>query len=241
MYINQLRNRKQYNEISARQWLYHPPWNDTGDAFEYFLKESAATKNDLGEYFTPRHIVKTMVKLANPQIGERIYDPFCGTGNFLTESFRHIWNTMARNDVNKRKLKEKTIFGNIKGHVGNRNEMAHAKGRFTILNEDAFGTAASGIFNSIKNIHKCMDGQIRIWFKDFLLRYCAKEFAEYDEISDIITEQMIQGFNLSAQELLVCSEMSVSRIIFKKPEFTSSLNEFKRRLRRYCKEQGYVN
>jgi type I restriction enzyme M protein len=48
-----------------------------GDSFEYFLKQSTATKNDLGEYFTPRHIVKVMVKLLNPQIGETIYDPFC--------------------------------------------------------------------------------------------------------------------------------------------------------------------
>ena len=47
-----------------------------GDAFEYFLKQSTATKNDLGEYFTPRHIIKVMVKLLNPQIGETIYDPF---------------------------------------------------------------------------------------------------------------------------------------------------------------------
>ncbi|MCL2049368.1 MAG: N-6 DNA methylase [Defluviitaleaceae bacterium] len=83
-----------------------------GDAFEYFLRESAATKNDLGEYFTPRHIVKTMVKLVNPQIGERVYDPFCGTGGFLIESFRHIWNTMARNDKNKETLREDTVFGN---------------------------------------------------------------------------------------------------------------------------------
>lgn len=83
-----------------------------GDAFEYFLKESAATKNDLGEYFTPRHIVKTMVKLANPQIGEKIYDPFCGTGGFLIESFRHIWNTMPRNDTTERMLREATIYGN---------------------------------------------------------------------------------------------------------------------------------
>ncbi|MDR1091372.1 MAG: N-6 DNA methylase [Prevotella sp.] len=83
-----------------------------GDAFEYFLKESASTKNDLGEYFTPRHIVKTMVKLANPQIGEKVYDPFCGTGGFLIESFRHIWNTMARTEVNKTRLREQTIYGN---------------------------------------------------------------------------------------------------------------------------------
>ena len=45
-----------------------------GDAFEYFLKASTATKNDLGEYFTPRHIVKTMVRLVNPKMGEKIYD-----------------------------------------------------------------------------------------------------------------------------------------------------------------------
>lgn len=83
-----------------------------GDAFEYFLKESTATKNDLGEYFTPRHIVKTMVKLVNPQIGEKVYDPFCGTGGFLIESFRHIWNTMPRNANTEKMLREKTIYGN---------------------------------------------------------------------------------------------------------------------------------
>lgn len=83
-----------------------------GDAFEYFLKESTAAKNDLGEYFTPRHIVKTMVKIVNPQIGERIYDPFCGTGGFLIESYRHIWDTMPRNEATLKMLGENTVFGN---------------------------------------------------------------------------------------------------------------------------------
>lgn len=83
-----------------------------GDAFEYFLKASTATKNDLGEYFTPRHIVKTMVRLVNPQIGETIYDPFCGTGGFLIESFRYIYNNMARTEANLKTLKESTVYGN---------------------------------------------------------------------------------------------------------------------------------
>lgn len=83
-----------------------------GDAFEYFLKASTATKNDLGEYFTPRHIVKTMVRLVNPQIGEKIYDPFCGTGGFLIESFRYIFNNMARTSSNIATLKENTVYGN---------------------------------------------------------------------------------------------------------------------------------
>lgn len=83
-----------------------------GDAFEYFLKASTATKNDLGEYFTPRHIVKTMVRLVNPRIGETIYDPFCGTGGFLIESFRYIYNNMARTEANLRTLRENTVYGN---------------------------------------------------------------------------------------------------------------------------------
>lgn len=83
-----------------------------GDAFEYFLKASTATKNDLGEYFTPRHIVKTMVRLVNPQIGEKVYDPFCGTGGFLIESFRHIHNNMPRNATTEKMLRENTIYGN---------------------------------------------------------------------------------------------------------------------------------
>lgn len=83
-----------------------------GDAFEYFLKASTSTKNDLGEYFTPRHIVKTMVRLVNPQIGEKIYDPFCGTGGFLIESFRYVHNNMARTEANMKTLREATVYGN---------------------------------------------------------------------------------------------------------------------------------
>ena len=83
-----------------------------GDAFEYFLKAYLASQSkDLGEYFTPRHIVKTLVKLVNPKFGETIYDPFCGTGGILIESFKHIYNKMPLNDENLKILKEDTIYG----------------------------------------------------------------------------------------------------------------------------------
>lgn len=83
-----------------------------GDAFEYFLKSySSGNNNDLGQYFTPRHIVKTMVKLLSPTLGERIYDPFCGTGGMLTECFKHINNTMPHNRSSLDTLKTRTLFG----------------------------------------------------------------------------------------------------------------------------------
>jgi len=91
----------------------------------------------------------------------------------------------------------------------------------------------------VENIHKRMDGQIRIWFKDFLLRYCNNEFDDYNDIGDIITEQMIQEFNLSIKELLVCNEMSIKQLVSEKPEFKDSLNKFKTALKVYSERQGY--
>ena len=82
-----------------------------GDAFEYFLK-SLASGNDLGEYFTPRHIVKLMVTLVNPKFGNTVFDPCCGTGGFLIEAFRHIQKGIDEKDKDlMRTLREHSIFG----------------------------------------------------------------------------------------------------------------------------------
>jgi len=51
-----------------------------GEAFEYFLGDTFT--GGLGEYFTPRNVVEFMVDAINPKIGDRIIDPFCGTGVF---------------------------------------------------------------------------------------------------------------------------------------------------------------
>ncbi len=82
-----------------------------GDAFEYFLKSYNAGNKDLGEYFTPRHIVKTMVKLLNPKFGEKIYDPFCGTGGMLTETYKHIHRSMPKNNNTEKILRNETVYG----------------------------------------------------------------------------------------------------------------------------------
>jgi len=82
-----------------------------GDAFEYFLKESVSVGNDLGEYFTPRHIVDLMVKLVNPKFGDTVYDSSCGTGGFLIEAYKHIWKNCNHSKENIKQLREKTIYG----------------------------------------------------------------------------------------------------------------------------------
>ena len=66
---------------------------------------------DLGEYFTPRNIVRTMVSMANPRFGDKIYDPFCGTGGFLIESFKYLRLRMKPDPAHIKDLKENTVFG----------------------------------------------------------------------------------------------------------------------------------
>jgi type I restriction enzyme M protein len=82
-----------------------------GDAFEYFLKNSISVGNDLGEYFTPRHIVKLMVELIDLKFEETIYDPCCGTGGFLIEAFKNIKNKCKLSKKNSRTLENETVFG----------------------------------------------------------------------------------------------------------------------------------
>lgn len=82
-----------------------------GDAFEYFLKNSISVGNDLGEYFTPRHIVKLMVELIDLKFKETIYDPCCGTGGFLIEAFKNIRSKCKITRSNMNVLENKTVFG----------------------------------------------------------------------------------------------------------------------------------
>lgn len=59
-----------------------------GEAFEYFLGDTFT--GGLGEYFTPRNVVEFMVEAIDPKIGDRIIDPFCGTGGFLIYAFELV-------------------------------------------------------------------------------------------------------------------------------------------------------
>ncbi len=82
-----------------------------GVAFEHFLRRTTSVQNDLGEYFTPRRIVRFMVRLLNPQFGKTVFDPFCGTGGFLTEAFRHLGHQTNPSHDAYVQLHEKSLYG----------------------------------------------------------------------------------------------------------------------------------
>lgn len=64
-----------------------------GDSYEFLIKKFAdMSKKNAGEFYTPRTIVKLMVDLLDPQPGETVYDPACGTGGMLIEAIKHMKN-----------------------------------------------------------------------------------------------------------------------------------------------------
>ena len=65
-----------------------------GGAFEVFAESKFA--GEKGEFFTPREVVKTAIQLIDPQPGETIMDPACGSGGFLISALQHIWHKMDR-------------------------------------------------------------------------------------------------------------------------------------------------
>ncbi|MGD0432759.1 MAG: N-6 DNA methylase, partial [Acetobacteraceae bacterium] len=60
-----------------------------GDLFEHILKQIKQA-GELGQFRTPRHIIRAIVSILDPKIGETIYDPAAGTAGFLVAAFNHI-------------------------------------------------------------------------------------------------------------------------------------------------------
>lgn len=68
-----------------------------GQAYEYLIKKFAdATNKKAGEFYTPRSVVRLMMNILDPQPGETIYDPACGTGGMLLEAVNHIRSSGGR-------------------------------------------------------------------------------------------------------------------------------------------------
>ncbi|PZN75676.1 MAG: restriction endonuclease subunit S [Candidatus Methylumidiphilus alinenensis] len=60
-----------------------------GDLFEHVLKQIKQA-GELGQFRTPRHIIRTIVEIIEPKIGETVYDPAAGTAGFLVAAYNHI-------------------------------------------------------------------------------------------------------------------------------------------------------
>ncbi|MEW6381359.1 MAG: N-6 DNA methylase [bacterium] len=88
--------------------------------YEGLLLKMGEKGNDGGQFFTPREVIRAMVRAIDPQPDESIYDPGCGTGGFLAQSFEYILNDKLGNSATPEQLetlKTRTFWGREKENL----------------------------------------------------------------------------------------------------------------------------
>lgn len=81
--------------------------------YEGLLLKMGEKGNDGGQFFTPREVIRLMVRVLDPRIGQTVYDPGCGTGGFLAQAYEHMRPQVAKpQDLDQ--LKHGTFYGREK-------------------------------------------------------------------------------------------------------------------------------
>ncbi len=78
--------------------------------YESMLREMRDAAGDAGEFYTPRPVVRFMVQVSDPRLGETVLDPACGTGGFLVEAYDHIAPQVSTPDQ-RRTLQRASLYG----------------------------------------------------------------------------------------------------------------------------------
>ncbi len=93
---------------------------ELGNAFEYLL-QCMGTQGENGQFRTPRHIIDFIVACLDPQPGDKILDPACGTGGFLVSAYKHILaqSTSPGSNISGDRLthdQRQKLYGNLAGY-----------------------------------------------------------------------------------------------------------------------------
>jgi len=112
--------------------------DDMGRAYEYLIKRFADKANKkAGEFYTPRSIVRLMVNVLDPEAGESVYDPACGTGGMLLETLHHVKEQGGDPRLLKIKGQEKNLTTEA---IARMNLFLHGMEDFDIVRGDTLRT-----------------------------------------------------------------------------------------------------
>lgn len=98
------------NKINGIHFTSSEEIHTLGHFYESMLKEMRDSAGDSGEFYTPRPVVRFMVGVVDPRLGETVLDPACGTGGFLVEAFQHL-EKQCETVEDREVLQSRSIFG----------------------------------------------------------------------------------------------------------------------------------
>jgi type I restriction enzyme M protein len=98
------------NKVNGIHFLAKEELFTLGHLYETMLREMRDAAGQNGEFYTPRPLVRFMVAVTDPKLGETVLDPACGTGGFLAEVYQHL-EKQCETVEDRRTLQEKSLFG----------------------------------------------------------------------------------------------------------------------------------
>jgi type I restriction enzyme M protein len=98
------------NKVGGIHFTSSEELHTLGTLYESMLREMRDAAGDSGEFYTPRPVVRFMVAVTDPRLGETVLDPAAGTGGFLVETFNHLAE-QVKTVANRRTLQQRTFFG----------------------------------------------------------------------------------------------------------------------------------
>jgi type I restriction enzyme M protein len=97
--------------------------------YETKIKNMGNAGRNGGQYYTPRPLIRAMIEVIDPQVGETVYDGAAGSGGFLCEAYGYMIERMERTTDNLRTLQERTFYGKEKKNlayvIGTMNMILH--------------------------------------------------------------------------------------------------------------------
>jgi type I restriction enzyme M protein len=108
--INGYLLRDVVNKVNEIHFTSRDEIHTLGHMYESMLKEMRDAAGDSGEFYTPRALVKFIVTVVDPKLGETVLDPAAGTGGFLVEAFEHLKKQCKKAEDFSR-LQEGTLHG----------------------------------------------------------------------------------------------------------------------------------
>jgi type I restriction enzyme M protein len=98
------------NKVGGIHFTSSDELHTLGALYESMLREMRDAAGDSGEFYTPRAVVRFMVEVTDPRLGETVLDPASGTGGFLVEAYNHL-EKQVKTVADRKRLQNDTITG----------------------------------------------------------------------------------------------------------------------------------
>ena len=117
--------------------------HELSDLYESKIKNMGNAGRNGGQYYTPRPLIRAMISVIDPQLGEKVYDGAAGSCGFLCEAYDYMYERMKKTTGNLKKIQENTFYGKEKKNlayvIGIMNMILHGIDTPNIIHTNTLG------------------------------------------------------------------------------------------------------